>query len=373
MSKDYYETLGVGKDASEEDIKRAFRKHAHQWHPDKPGGNAEKFKEYNEAYQTLSDKDKRAKYDQFGHEAYKAGAAGGGPGGFGGFDFSQGFGGPGGIKFDFGDAGGMGGLGDIFGDIFGGAAGGGSHTRTRRESRGRHIEMDLSLTFLEAVFGAERDLEVYKHLPCDTCNGSGAEPGSKVVDCSQCGGSGQIMTVQRTILGNFQSAVTCPKCRGAGRAPEKACRQCGGDGIVKGVKKLSVRIPAGVSDGEVMRVTGEGEPGKRGARSGDLYLNLRVAADPRFTRDGADIRSRFEATIAQAALGGAVSVETVDGEVELKLPAGTQPGQEFRLRGKGVPLLRRSGRGDHLVTVTVAIPKKLTREQRRLLEKWEDL
>ncbi len=363
--KDYYEILGVPKGASEEDIKRAFRKLAHQHHPDMKGGSAEKFKEINEAYQVLSDKTKRQQYDQFGTTFDQAGSAG--PGGFGGFDFGQGFGGfRNGGQFDFGD---LGDLSEMFGGIFGGSAGG----RTARAARGRHIEMDLKLGFKEAVFGADKDVEVYRRVVCDVCGGSGAEPGSKTIDCVQCGGSGQVRVVQRTILGSIQTVSVCPRCQGSGKVPEKKCRQCGGDGVVKGVKKLSLKIPAGVSDGEVLRVSGEGEPGERGGRPGDLYVTLRVAADPRFTRQGFEILSKIEIPMSQAALGGTVAVETVDGPVELKIPAGTQPGQTFRLRGKGVPLLKKSGRGDHLAEISVAIPRKLTKEQRRILEDWDNI
>ncbi len=365
-NKDLYETLGVPKSASEEDIKRAFRKLAHQYHPDKQGGDADKFKEINAAYQVLSDKAKRQQYDQFGTTFDQAGA--GGPGGF---DFSQGFG-PGGIKFDFGDlGGGMGGLGDIFGDIFGGAAGGGRGGR--REARGRHIEMDAKLTFLESVFGAEKELRVHRHVVCPGCEGVGAEKGSKTIDCVQCGGSGQVRVVQQSIFGTIQRVQSCPRCHGAGKVPEKACRQCGGEGIVKGQRDLTLKIPAGVSDGEVLRVSGEGEAGEHGARSGDLYVTLRVAADNRFVRRGFDIHSKLEIPMVLAALGGSASVETVDGKVDVKIPAGTQSGQVFRLKGRGVPQLKRSGRGDHLVEAVVLTPGRLSRGQRRALEGWDNL
>lgn len=358
--KDLYEILGVPKEASEEDIKRAFRKLAHQYHPDKQGGDAEKFKEINAAYQVLGDKQKRQQYDQFGTTFDQSGAPG--------FDFSQGFGGfgQGGVKFDFGD---VGGLGDIFGDIFGGASGGGG----RREARGRHIEMDVRLTFKEAVFGAEKEMRINRNLVCPDCEGTGAEKGSKSIDCVQCGGTGRVTQVQQTVFGTFQTARTCPRCQGRGKVAEKACHRCGGETIIKGSKELKLKIPAGVSDGEVLRVGGEGEPGEHGARAGDLYVNLRVAADPQFTRQGSDILSKMEISVPLAALGGTVAVETVDGKVDLKIPAGTQPGTVFRLRGKGVPQLRRSGRGDHLVEIGVAVPRKLTREQKRVLEQWDEL
>jgi molecular chaperone DnaJ len=356
--KDYYEILGVGKDAAEEDIKRAFRKLAHQHHPDMKGGNTEKFKEINEAYQVLANKEKRQQYDQFGTTFDQSGA-----GGFNGFDFSQaGFGGQG-ANFDLGD------LGDIVGDIFGGAAAGRGH----RETRGRHIEMDVRLSFKEAVFGVEKELRVQRNIICSDCEGAGAEKGSKVIDCVQCGGGGQVRAVQQSIFGTFQTVRSCPRCHGSGRLPEKSCRRCGGTGLVKGSKDLTLKIPAGVSEGEVLRVSGEGEPGEYGSRAGDLYVTMRVASDPAFIRHGFDILNKMEVSVPLATLGGTVAVETVDGKVDLKIPAGTQPGQVFRLRGKGVPQLRRSGRGDHLVEVTVVIPKKLSREQKRLLERWEEI
>ncbi len=360
MASDYYDILGVPKGASDEEIKRAFRKLAHQYHPDKPGGNADKFKKINEAYQTLGDAEKRKRYDQFGPAYEQMGGTGGGFGGFGG---------PGGMRFDFGD------LGDVFGDIFGGAGGpfadafGGGRSRTR-EKRGRNIEMDIQLSFTEAAFGQERTIKLSKEMTCDACQGTGAEPGSKLADCLQCGGTGQVSRLQQTILGTIQTATTCPKCGGAGKIPEKSCRKCGGEGLIKGVKELTVKVPAGINDGEVLRMTGEGEVVGRGGRPGDLYLNIRIKPDHRFTREGFDVHSQKKVSFAKAALGGTVGVETIDGEVELKIPAGTQPGTVFRLKGKGIPFLKRNGRGDHHVEVVVHVPEKLTREQRKMLEEW---
>ncbi|MEY4744371.1 MAG: hypothetical protein RL272_316 [Candidatus Parcubacteria bacterium] len=352
MARDYYDILGVGKGASDDDIKRAFRKLAHQFHPDKPGGDAEKFKEINQAYQVLGDADKRKKYDQFGANFEQMGG-----GGAGGFDFRQA-----GVNFDMND------LGDMFGDIFG--MGGG---RARREpSRGRHIEMDATLSFAEAAFGAEKDVKVYRTVACGDCDGQGAEKGSKRVDCVQCGGSGQVRRVQQTILGSFQTVATCPRCQGEGKFPEKTCKRCGGTGVTKGDRELKVKVPAGIADGEILRISGEGEAAPRGGQSGDLYLTIRVKPDPRFERDGFDVHSRVEVGVAKAALGGTASVETLDGPVDLAIPAGTQPGQVFRLRGKGIPHLRKNGRGDQLVEVAVRVPKKLTKEQKKTLEQWGD-
>ncbi|MBI4458025.1 molecular chaperone DnaJ [Candidatus Uhrbacteria bacterium] len=351
MAKDYYDLLGVAKNASEGDIKAAFRKLAHQYHPDKQGGDAEKFKEINEAYQVLSNPEKRRRYDRFGHNFEQAGQGFGGFGA-GGFD--------GAMNFDVGD------LGEMFGDIFGGRTG----ARTR-ENRGRNIEMDLQMSFRESVFGAKKTLRVYKDANCNDCGGAGFERGSKTVDCLQCGGAGRVRRVQQTILGTIQTAVTCPHCQGQGRVPEKSCRPCGGRGVIKQSKEIELAVPAGIADGEMLRMTGEGEAAGRGGRSGDLYATVRVKTDPAFTRDGFDIKTTKEISMARAALGGSLEIETLDGPVELKLPAGTQPGQVFRLKARGVPFLKRSGRGDHFVEIKVKIPAKLNREQRRILEDWE--
>lgn len=354
MPKDYYDILGVGKGASDDDIKRAFRRLAHQHHPDKSGGDDAKFKEINQAYQTLGDADKRKKYDQFG-EGYEQ--MGGHPG-HGGFDFNGA-----GANFDFS------GIGDMFGDIFGASQGGGR----RGPAQGRNIQMDVTLDFKEAAFGAAKSFEVYKTMNCDTCGGNGAEKGSKLVDCIGCGGSGQVRKVQQTILGSFQTVAVCSRCNGQGKLPEKSCKKCGGAGVAKGTREISINIPAGIADGEVLRVSGEGEAMPHGGRAGDLFLAVRVRPDKRFARDGFDVRSIAEVPFSRAALGGEVSIETIDGPVELKIPAGTQPGAEFRLRARGIPHLKRSGRGDHIVEVTIAVPKKLTREQKRVLETWDEL
>ncbi len=354
MAKDYYDILGVGKGASDDDIKRAFRRLAHQHHPDKPGGDAEKFKEINQAYQTLGDAEKRKKYDQFG-AGYEQMGGHPGHGGFGGFDF-----GGGGVNFD---------LGDMFGDIFGAASGG----RPRGPAKGRDIQMDVTLDFKEAAFGVAKSFEVYKTMSCDSCGASGAEKGSKLADCIGCGGTGQVRKVQQTILGSFQTVAVCSRCNGVGKLPEKPCKKCHGQGVAKGTREISVNIPAGIADGEVLRVSGEGEAMAHGGRAGDLFLAVRVRPDERFARDGFDVRSVAEIPFSRAALGGEVSVETIDGPVDLKIPAGTQPGAEFRLRGKGIPHLKRSGRGDHIVEVAVVVPKKLSREQKRILETWDEL
>lgn len=359
MPRDYYDILGVAKGASDDDIKRAFRKLAHEYHPDKPTGNAEKFKEINAAYQTLSDAQKRARYDQYGHAAEQMG--GGFNGGFGG---GNPFGGAG-AQFDMND------LGDMFGDLFGmgGQARGGGR---RGPPQGGNIQMDATITFTEAAFGVSKDLRVYKALRCEGCDGSGAEKGAKRVTCAQCNGNGQVRTVRQTILGAMQVQSTCPKCDGAGTQPEKACKICHGTGLRKGERELSIKIPGGIDDGEVLRVTGEGEAAPHGGRAGDLYINVRVKPDVCFKRNGFDVHSDAQLTVALASLGGEIEIQTVDGAATLKIPAGTQPGTQFRLKGKGITHLRRTGRGDHIVTAVVNIPKKLTREQKKALEEWED-
>lgn len=352
MPKDYYKILGVAENASAEEIKKTFRVLAHQYHPDKAGGDEARFKEINEAYQVLGDAEKRRKYDQFGSAAFEGfqGSPGEAWSAFG-RDFGQG-----GIKFDFGD---IGDLGDMFGSAFG--FGG----RSKRASSGRDLQVDLTLSFEESVFGASKDITFNKTDACVRCGGVGAEPGSKMKICSECNGSGYQVRVQRTILGAFQSKTECSSCDGAGEIPERKCGECRGSGLQKIKKTLTVDIPAGVENGNTLRLHGQGEAVK-GGQSGDLFVRLRVKEDARFVRDGFDFRSEAVISFAAAALGGTVEVETVDGKADLKIPAGTQSHTEFRLRGKGVP--SRHGRGDHIVLVKVATPRNLSKKQKQLLE-----
>lgn len=365
MSKDYYNILGVDKGASQDDIKKAFRKKAHEFHPDKPHGDEAKFKEINEAYQVLSDANKRAQYDRFGSNFEQA-QGGGGFHGFEGFrDFSgfadafkQGRGG--GVEFDMNDFGEMfGGLGDMFG--FGGG-------RSKRASRGQDLEMTLTIEFEEAVFGVEKEIQIKRMVACSRCHGNGAEPGANIETCSACHGTGRVTRVQRTILGNIQTQTICPTCHGEGKIPSKKCSKCDGLGATKEVESLTVKIPAGIDNGQSIRLVGQGEAGPRGAAAGDLYLRIRVNASKKFIREGENIHSKIEISIVQAALGAKVPVMTVDGEVTLKIPEGTQSGKVFILRDRGVPKLNGRGRGDHLVTVIVKTPTGLNRQQRRLLE-----
>jgi molecular chaperone DnaJ len=348
VDKDYYKILGVEKNASQDEIKKAFRKKAHQYHPDKPDGDEEKFKEANEAYQVLGDEGKRKKYDQFGSAAFEQGGFGSGGSGFGGFGGFE--------SVDLGDI--FGNMGDIFG--FGGGS------SRKKSQRGRDIQIDVELTFHDAVFGIERETSLTKTSSCERCGGVGAEPGSKMKDCAACGGSGSLTHQQRTIFGVIQTRRICNECGGDGSIPEKKCERCGGTGLENKKKTIKIRVPAGVDDGDVMRVRGEGESVKGGG-AGDLFLRIHVQPSGEFTRDGNAIRSSVRIGFTQAALGAAIEVPTVDGEkVMLKIPAGTQSGTELRMRGKGVPT--GSYRGDQLVTVTVVTPKKISREQKKLLE-----
>ena len=358
MAQDYYSTLGVSKSASAEEIKKAYRKLAHQYHPDKgEGGNAEKFKEVSEAYQVLSDPSKRQQYDQFGSAYTGARGQGGNYQGFEGFDFSNfagGFGGQGGFEDAF----------DIFSDIFGGG-----QTRTQARTRGVDLEMELYLTFEEAVFGVEREVQIEKKDRCAKCEGTGAEPGTKINTCPKCHGTGQIRTTRRTIFGQMASATTCDRCDGMGKVAEHPCTQCKGTGTERRVKTLRVKIPAGVADGQRIRIQGEGEVGYRGSAAGDLYIRLHVKDHHTFKREDQNIYTEIPISFYQAALGTKVMADTIDGKVELKIPAGTQSGKVFRLKSKGVPDLNGSGRGDHYITVRVVTPTKLNKTEKELFKK----
>jgi molecular chaperone DnaJ len=366
--RDYYEILGVSKTATAEEIKRAYRKQAMEHHPDKHGGDDAKFKELGEAYDVLKDPQKRAGYDQFGHAGAQgnpfggggnpfgggAGQAGGNPfGGGGGFDFN-------GAGFDFSD---------ILNQFMGGAGGGGG--ASRGPARGRDLEVSVTIDFAEAVFGADKDISLSLDDSCDHCHGNGAEPGTKLKTCETCKGRGQVTRLQQTILGTMQQTSVCPTCSGRGEIPEKACSVCHGAGVMRRTRSLSIKIPAGVDNGATMRLTGKGAAPKGGGPKGDLYVSIRVRPDRRFVRNGRDISSAANIHMTEAALGTEIEVETVDGPVTLKVPAGTQSGKVFRLTGRGVPVLGRSSRGDHLVTVTVDIPTKLSSKQRALLEEFE--
>lgn len=356
--RDYYEVLGVGKTATAEEIKKAYRKAAVEHHPDK-GGDSEKFKEASEAYEVLKDPAKRKQYDQFGTNPFANGnyAQGQGNAGSGGFDFNQG----GGQAFDLDLD-----LGDLFGTFFGGQA---RSTSRQQSERGRDIEVHTTVSFKDAVFGTTVNLALNLEELCDRCKGTRAEPGSKVVTCATCGGSGRVVHSRNTILGTVQQASTCPTCKGRGEMPEKVCTKCRGAGTLEKREELSVKIPAGVKDGDVVRLSGQGNAAANGKR-GDIFIGLHVKDDQRFIRDGYDIESNQEIDMVEAVLGTEIEVDTVDGQVKMKIPAGTQSGQIFKLSDHGVPYSGGTRRGNHLVTVKVNIPKRLSAEQKELLEEF---
>jgi len=359
--RDYYEVLGVKKDASADEIKKAFRRAAVEHHPDR-GGDEAKFKELNEAYEVLKDEGKRKRYDQFGHAG--VGGNGGGPGaGFGGFG---GFGGQGQeMHFDFGDLG----LGDIFSSFFGGGAAG--QQGQARQAHGRDVETTVEVSFEQAVFGTEVALNLNLEDTCEHCKGTTVEPGHELKTCDQCGGSGQVMSVTRTIFGNIQQATICPKCHGRGKIPEKVCTVCNGRGTQAKRQKVELKIPAGIDDGATIRLREHGEAVANGPK-GDLYVHIRVKSHKRFTREGDLILSEEHIGMAEAALGAEIDIETVDGPVRMRVPAGTQSGSDFKLSGHGVPHLKGSSRGAHIVTIIVDTPTKLSKHQQELLEQFHN-
>ena len=355
MSKrDYYDVLGVAKDASADEIKKAFRKLAVKYHPDKEGGDETKFKEANEAYEVLKDAQKRQRYDQFGH-AGVGGSSGGGA--YGGNPF-EGFNGQS-FDFNFGD----GGLGDIFGQFFGGGQ------QSRGPRRGRDVETQIQLTFEEAVFGVERDLAFEMEDECSHCHGSTVEPGYDLKTCPACQGAGQQTRVMNTMFGAIQQAVTCETCAGRGKVPEKVCSVCNGRGTERRKQTISLKVPAGIDDGATIRLKERGEAMANGPK-GDLYVHIRVKAHKKFTREGDLILSEEHVSMIDAALGAEIDVMTVDGKVRMKVPAGTQSGTDFKLSGHGVPHLRSERRGAHIVQVVVDTPTKLSKKQKDLLEQF---
>jgi len=364
MPKDYYKILGVEKSASADEIKRAFRKKAHEFHPDKKGGDEAKFKEINEAYQIIGNAEKRKQYDQFGDAAFSGQGFGGT--GMNWEDFAraaQGGQGRGGFNINIDD------LGDIFGglgDIFGFSSGG-----SRRRSRGADIQTELQIEFKEAIFGADKEISLHKTVACGKCNGNGAEPGTPIETCGTCKGSGVVTQVQRTILGSFQSRSACPNCHGEGKSAKEKCSQCRGTGLQKDTVKTKVKIPAGISNGQTIRLTGQGEAAPGGS-FGDLYIIIRIKPDNKFQREDDDILSVETISFSQAALGDKIPIETIEGEVTLKIPSGTQSGQVFKLRGQGSYSLHGRNRGDQLVKIIVETPKKLSRKEKKLFEELRD-
>lgn len=360
MSKrDYYEVLGVSKDASDDELKKAFRKAAVKYHPDKEGGDEAKFKEVNEAYEVLKDKQKRQRYDQFGH-AGVGGASGGGYGGGNPFEGFGGFGNGQGFEFNFGD----GGLGDIFGQFFGGG-----QSQQRGPVRGRDVETQITLTFEDAVFGVERELSFEMEDECSHCKGTTVEPGHELNTCPTCKGAGQQTRVMNTLFGPIQQAATCETCKGRGKVPEKVCTVCQGRGTERRKQEVTVKIPAGIDDGATIRLSGRGEATAHGSK-GDLYVHVRVKAHKKFTREGDLILSEEHVSMVDAALGTEIDVATVDGKVRMKIPAGTQSGTDFKLTGHGVPHLRSDRRGAHIVSIVVDTPTKLSKKQKELLEQF---
>lgn len=345
--RDYYEVLSVPRSASQDDLKRAFRRLARQHHPDvndSPGAE-ERFKEINEAYAVLSDDEKRAAYDRFGHAGVRG--AGGVP------DFTV----------DFAD------FADIFGDFFGFGGFGRTSQRARNiPRRGADLQYRLDLTFKEAVFGVEKEIEITRDEICEHCSGSGAEPGTSPVRCSTCGGRGEVRQARQTLLGSMVQVTTCPTCKGQGEVIETPCRTCTGRGFERRTRKKVISVPAGVDNGNQIRLAGEGQPGTNGGPHGNLFLSVGVKAHKYFRRRKDDILLDLDINVAQAALGAEVDVPTVDGKGTLKIPVGTQPGKVLRVRGKGVPHLRGNGRGDQLVVINVETPRRMTSEQRRLFE-----
>ncbi len=353
--RDYYEVLGVSKGVSDDELKKAYRKVAKKYHPDLHPGDAEaeaKFKEVNEAYSVLSDADKRAKYDAYGHAGVDPNFGAGG-GGFGGFDFGD--------------------LGDIFGDIFGGGFGGfGGGARRNGPRRGADIRKVIDVTFEEAVFGAKKKINLTKQETCDTCGGSGAKPGTSPVTCQKCGGTGQVKTQARTPFGVMTNVGTCPHCHGSGKVISDPCRDCRGTGKVKKPSVVEITIPEGADNGVTLQLSGKGEPGERGGAPGDLLVTIRVAPHKLFEREGINLYLDMPITFVQAALGATIKVPTVDGTVEYDIPEGTQSETVFKLRGKGVPELRGRGRGDLFVKVKVEVPQNLTAKQKEILSEFSD-
>jgi molecular chaperone DnaJ len=347
--RDYYEILGVPRNASADELKAAFRRLARQYHPDvnKEADAEERFKELNEAYAVLSDPDKRSAYDRFGHAGVR------GPGGAAP-DFTV----------DFSD------FADIFGDLFGFGGFGRSSTRSRNAPRrGADLQYRLDLTFEEAVFGLEKEIEVTRDETCSTCHGSGAKPGTSPVRCATCNGAGEVRQVRQTFIGSMVQVTTCPTCRGQGETIGSPCTTCQGRGLERKTRRKVVNIPAGVDTGNQIRLAGEGQPGENGGPNGNLYILVQVKQHKFFRRRDFDVLLDLNINIAQAALGADVEVPTVDGPTTLKIPSGTQPGQVLHMKGKGVPKLRSNGRGDQLIIINIEIPKHLNNEQRQLFEK----
>lgn len=355
--KDYYEVLGVPKGANKDEIKKAFHKLAHKYHPDKKDGDENKFKEVNEAYQVLSDEKKRAEYDTYGQTFNGAGP---GAGGFGGFDFS-GFQQQGGFgqQFDFGD------IGDIFSEFFGGGMGGG-----RGKPRGSDISTEITVPFAESIFGSERTLVITKTSECETCHGSGAKTGAETVTCDKCNGKGQVRETKRSILGSFTAVQMCSKCHGAGKVPKEVCGTCKGLGVHRREEKIHVVIPAGIENGEMIRLSGMGEAAPHGTK-GDLYIKVRVERHKTIAREGANLVANLSIRLSDALLGAEYEIETLDGPTPISIPAGATFGEVLRVKGKGVPTGKHT-RGDFLVKLDIELPKKMSHKAKKLVEELKE-
>jgi molecular chaperone DnaJ len=351
MAKDLYGVLGVARDASPDDLKKAYRKLSKEWHPDKHKGDKkaeDRFKEINEAYETLGDPDKRKQYDQFG----SVGGSGKSP--FEGMNFE-------GMN-------GMGDLGDLFESFFGGRGGRGGAAQ-----RGADREVEVEITLVEASTGVRRVFAIERERGCETCKGSGAAHGASTKTCVTCNGTGQVTQRSQSFFGFIQQRAVCSTCRGSGKVPERPCSTCKGTGSVRLRQDVAIDVPAGIADGQRLRLRGEGDAGMNGRPAGDLFVSIRVLPDPRFERDGADLHGMIEIPAIDAILGTSIDVPTVSGDVTLKIPEGTAPGQIFRLRGKGLPVLGASRHGDHYVRCDVLIPKKLSKAERKILEEWRKI
>ncbi|MCL2425097.1 MAG: molecular chaperone DnaJ [Oscillospiraceae bacterium] len=363
--RDYYESLGVAKGASDDEIKKAFRKQAKKYHPDVNPGNSKaeaRFKEINEAYEVLSDSDKKSRYDQFGHAGVDPNFGAGGPfgGGFGGGSYGGGFGGS--MDFD---------LGDIFGSIFGG--GGGATSRSRNAPRkGERVRASVAITFEEAAFGCDKDVSIQRIEKCDDCSGSGCESGTTAEKCSDCGGSGVVSVQQRTPFGVMQSTAECQRCHGRGKIIHQPCKKCKGLGMVRRNRTITVTIPGGIDNGQTISMRGQGSAGVNGGEAGDLFVTISIKPHEVFEREGNAVLLNLPISFVQAALGAELQVPTLDGKVKYSVPAGTQTGAVFRLRNKGIQNLRGSGRGDQYITVNVTVPTSLNKEQKEHLRKFAE-
>ena len=359
MAKDYYETLGIQRGASADEVKKAFHRLAHQYHPHK-GGDEKKFKEINEAYQVLSNKERREQYDRFG-QVFEGGTPGNG-------DFTWAWGGPQAAsgqnqEFEFD----LGGLGDIFGDIFG--FGDSRKTKRKNVKSGKDIRVDLEVSLEEVLAGIDKDVSIYKTNQCSRCQGSGAEPGTSVEECFSCRGTGEVQQIKKTFLGSFTQWAICPECKGEGHRPKKPCNVCKGEGRVKGEENIHIKIPAGVDTSQIIKIVGKGEAGRRGGKSGDLYIRVFVKPHPVFERKGDDLYTSVAVSFTQTVLGDEIEVEILEKtKILLTVPAGTESGRVLRISGKGIPHFSSHGRGNLYVELTVKTPKKLSKKQKELLE-----